>query len=149
MGKTSKLYVQDGMSIFEKRLSKYYKFSTTIINNHKIKSTEASVVKKLEANLLLPHFEKNGINILLDEKGNTFTSKQFAMQLQNWINRSPISINFFVGGAFGFHPSIYNIAQAQLSLSTMTFSHQLIRLIFMEQLYRAVSIIHNLPYHNE
>jgi len=149
LGKTSKFYVQDGMKIFEKRLSKYYKFSTIVINNHKIKSTDGSLVKKLEANLLLPYFEKNAINILLDEKGKTITSKQFAIQLQNWINRSPTSINFFVGGAFGFHPSIYSIAQGQLSLSTMTFSHQLIRLIFLEQLYRAVSIIHNLPYHNE
>lgn len=149
LGKTSQSYVEDGMKIFEKRLSKYYKFSTIIINNQKIKSTDGAVVKKLEAALLLPYFQKSAINILLDESGKTFSSKQFAAQFQNWLNRSPDAINFFVGGAFGFHKSIYEAAQHKISLSTMTFSHQLIRLIFMEQLYRAVSILHNLPYHNE
>ena len=149
LGKTSQTYVEDGMKVFEKRLAKYYKFSTRIINNQKVKSTDGEVVKKLEASLLLPYFEKNAINILLDEKGNTFTSKQFAQQLQSWMNRSPAAINFFVGGAFGFHQSVYDAAQHQLRISSMTFSHQLIRLIFAEQLYRAVSIIHNLPYHNE
>jgi len=149
LGKTSQHYVEDGVKIFEKRVSNFYKFSTVIINNQKIKSKDGEVVKKLEAKLLLPYFKKNTINILLDEKGKTFTSKQFANQLKNWMNRSPVAINFFVGGAFGFHQSIYDIAQHKTSLSTMTFSHQLIRLIFMEQLYRAVSIIQGLPYHNE
>lgn len=149
LGKTSQPYVETGIGVFEKRLIKYYKFSTIIVNNQKIKSTDADLVKKLEAKLLLPHLQKSAVNILLDEKGKTYGSKQFANQLQNWMNRSPVAINFFVGGAFGFHQSVYNAAQHQLSLSSMTFSHQLIRLIFMEQLYRAVSIIHNLPYHNE
>jgi len=149
LGKTTQPYVETGMKVFEKRLTKYYKFSSVIINNQKIKSRDGTVVKKIEANLLLPYVEKKAINILLDEKGKNFTSKQFAKQLQSWMNRSPAAINFFIGGAFGFHQSVYNAAQHQLSLSDMTFSHQLIRLIFMEQLYRGVSIIHNLPYHNE
>lgn len=149
LGKTTQPYVETGVKIFEKRLLSYYKFSCVVIKNQKIKSTDGALVKKLEAKLLLPYFEKNAINVLLDEKGGSFTSKQFARQLQSWMNRSPTAINFFVGGAFGFHQTVYDAAQHQISLSSMTFSHQLIRLIFMEQLYRGVAIIHNLPYHNE
>lgn len=88
--------------------------------------------------------------ILLDEKGKTFTSREFANYLEKKMSTSSGKrIVFLVGGAYGFHESIYSRANDKISLSAMTFSHQLIRQIFLEQLYRAFTIINNHPYHNE
>lgn len=141
-------FVKEGVPLFSKRISKYYNFEYVEIQNNKIKSKDANQVKAQEAKLLLPYIEQIGWHILLDEKGKALPSVSFANQLQQWMNQSHKNINFYVGGAFGFDEQIYKKANFKLSLSPMTFSHQLIRLIFVEQLYRAVSIIHGLPYHN-
>lgn len=148
LGKTTQPFVTEGLQLYEKRISKYYRFEAEYLNNTKIKSTKAKEVKLQEAKLLLPYFKAGSIHILLDEKGKAIDSVKFAGQLEKWMNTAPQTLAFYVGGAFGFDTSVYEKATYQLSLSTMTFSHQLIRLIFMEQLYRAVSIIHRLPYHN-
>jgi 23S rRNA (pseudouridine1915-N3)-methyltransferase len=84
----------------------------------------------------------------LDEKGKSFTSVAFARHIEQLQNHSTRQLVFVVGGAFGFSEAVHNRAQMKLSLSEMTFSHQLIRLIFMEQLYRAFTILNNHPYHN-
>ena len=86
---------------------------------------------------------------MLDEKGKQFSSVEFADFIQQKDNQAIKKIIFLIGGAYGFDDKIYERANAQLSLSKMTYSHQLIRLIFMEQLYRAYTIIHGFPYHNE
>lgn len=148
VGKTNQAFVAEGVKLYEKRIARYYHFEVNYVNNTKIKSTKAQEVKRHEAKLLLPHFNTGNIHVLLDEKGKTLSSVAFAKKLQQWMNTSPNQISFFVGGAYGFDSSIYDKASFKLSLSSMTFSHQLIRLIFAEQLYRAVSIIHHLPYHN-
>lgn len=148
IGKTTQHFVEDGLNVYTKRITKYYNFNIEEVNNSKIRSTKATDVKLQEAKLLQPYFKPNQFNILLDETGKKMTSLELANQFQKWLNASPGCIAFFIGGAFGFDASIYNKAEFKLSLSAMTFSHQLIRLIFLEQLYRIVSIIHRLPYHN-
>jgi len=148
VGKTTQPFVEEGIQLYQNRIARYYPFEINYLNNTKIRSTKASEVKKQEAKILLPYFKPGNIHILLDEKGKTLSSILFAQKMQQWMNTAPHSISFFVGGAFGFDTSVYPKANFKLSLSTMTFSHQLIRLIFTEQLYRAISILHNLPYHN-
>ena len=86
--------------------------------------------------------------VLLDEKGKTFTSEAWAQQLQKWMNASPKRLIFLVGGAFGFSPEVYQRAQGKIALSAMTFSHQMIRLFFTEQLYRSFSILKGEKYHH-
>jgi len=141
-------FVTEGVQLFSKRIAKYYNFEYIEVANNKIKSTNGEIVKEEESKLLLPYFEESGWHILLDEKGKNFNSVAFANQLQSWMNLSHKNIHFYVGGAFGFSEKVYQKANFTLRLSAMTFSHQLIRLIFVEQMYRAVSIIHRLPYHN-
>lgn len=148
LGKTNQTFVQEGVDIYQKRINKYYNFRIDCITTKKIKSTKTQEVKKEEAKLLTPQFAKGGFSILLDEKGKSIHSEDFAKSLEKWMSSGFTPIQFFVGGAFGFDASIYEKANFKLALSPMTFSHQLIRLIFAEQLYRAVSIIHRLPYHN-
>ncbi len=148
IGKTNQTFVHNGLEVYLKRINKYYNFSIHCISSNKIKATQATAVKKEEAKLLAPHFTKDSFSILLDEKGKSIHSADFAKTLEKWIYNGYNPIQFFVGGAFGFDDAIYTQANFKLALSPMTFSHQLIRLIFAEQLYRAVSIIHRLPYHN-
>jgi 23S rRNA (pseudouridine1915-N3)-methyltransferase len=148
IGKTHFGFVDEGFEMFENRLKHYCKFSNTVLEvPGKLKSSVADVCRKNEAELLLKHIKPTDFVVLLDEKGNSFASKHFAQQLQKWQNVHA-HIVFVIGGAFGFHPDMYERAQFKVSLSDMTFSHQLIRLIFIEQLYRAYSIIKGEPYHN-
>ena len=86
--------------------------------------------------------------ILLDDKGREYPSEQFSAQIEGYFNQSYKNVCFIVGGAYGFSPDVYARANGKLSLSKMTFSHQIIRAIFAEQLYRAFTIIHNEPYHH-
>ena len=87
--------------------------------------------------------------VLLDEKGKRYTSRGFAQQMQKWMNAGPKRLVFIVGGAFGFSPKMYEKANGLLSMSEMTTSHQLIRVVFLEQIYRAFTILNNEPYHND
>ena len=87
--------------------------------------------------------------ILLDENGKQYSSRDFASQVQKWMNSGPKRLVFVVGGAFGFSAEMYAIAEGKLSLSPMTTSHQLVRVLFLEQLYRAFTILNNEPYHND
>lgn len=87
--------------------------------------------------------------ILLDEKGKQYSSRDFAGQVQKWMNSGPKRLVFVVGGAFGFSDEMHGIAEGKLSLSSMTTSHQLVRVLFLEQLYRAFTILNHEPYHNE
>jgi len=105
--------------------------------------------KKKEAEVFLKHIFPGDTLILLDEKGKLMSSLDFAGFLQKKMLHSAGDLVFVTGGAYGFDRSMYERASMLLSLSPMTFSHQLVRLIFAEQLYRAFSIIHNKPYHNE
>lgn len=149
VGKTNSLEFKDWENDFSKRLNSFINFNVETIDNIK-HLKDAEIIKLEESKKILSKLKKEDHLILLDEKGKSYTSRAFAESIQKLLNISGSKrIIFLVGGAFGFHSSIYDRADGKISLSEMTFSHQLIRLIFMEQLYRAFAIINNHPYHNE
>lgn len=149
MGDTHMDFVKEGEVLFEKRLSHYTsKISMVDIPVIKGKKMAPQQLKKLEGEQILSRIKPGDFLILLDEKGKTYDSKKFSETLQGWMNRGPKRLVFVVGGAFGFSEDVYQKCDAKLSLSSMTFSHQLIRLIFLEQIYRAFTILKGEPYHN-
>lgn len=150
MGRTSEKYLQTGMAEYEKRLKRYVKFSMEEIPDLKgMKNRDAQAQNSMEGEALLKNVQPTDFVVLLDENGKRYKSRAFANQLQKWMNAGPSRIVFLVGGPFGFSPEVYDRAQAQLSLSDMTFSHQMIRLFFTEQIYRAFTILRNEPYHHD
>ena len=150
IGKTDDKYIQEGCDVYIKRLQHYFKTEVSIIpdlkNVHKMDIQER---KKKEGQLILKQLEKSDSVILLDEKGKEFSSRTFAQDLQKKMNSGTKRIVFVIGGAFGFSDEMYKRSTGKLSLSKMTFSHQMIRLFFLEQLYRANTILNNEPYHND
>ncbi len=147
IGKTKALYLEDGIKEYTKRLRRFVNFKMTVIKDVP-KQKSVDLLRKAESQVL-----KNAIGAkkhitLLDEGGKQFSSKEWSLQIEK-LQFSHSNLVFLVGGAYGFDESIYQIATAKISLSKMTFSHQMIRLLFVEQLYRAYSIINHLPYHNE
>ncbi len=148
IGKTFQDFTQKGYTEFLKRIEKFTPISITEFPEIK-GQTNGKIIKQIEAEKILSKIKSDDFLILLDEKGTTFSSKQFAQYIEKKDNQSIKKIICLIGGAYGFDEKIYARANDKISLSAMTFSHQLIRLIFMEQLYRAYTIIHNYPYHNE
>ncbi len=149
-GKTTESYIKEGFIIFEKRIKHAVPFETIIIPDiPSSKKQNPAQVKEKEADIQLKYIKENDFVVLLDENGREFRSIEFADFLQKQMNSSVKNLFFLVGGPYGFSERIYNRANAKISLSKMTFSHQIIRLLFMEQLYRAFSIIRNEPYHHE
>jgi 23S rRNA (pseudouridine1915-N3)-methyltransferase len=149
VGKTQSSYIQTSIDEYTKRISKYCKFEVAIVPDIKnVANLSPAQRKTEEGKLLLAQTTNNDYIILLDEKGKTYTSEKFAEQWQTWFNRGPRVITVMVGGPYGFSDDIYNVAQAKISLSEMTFSHEMVRLFFVEQLYRSFTIIKNEPYHH-
>ena len=149
IGKTVFSYINEGIIIFEKRLSHYAPLEIiTLDASKKAASKNAMGQKKYEADLILKTIKPNDYVVLLDEKGKEFNSIQFSGALQKLMSSLQSNLIFIVGGAYGFDEKIYKRANMLLSLSKMTFSHQVIRLFFLEQLYRAMTIIRNEPYHH-
>jgi 23S rRNA (pseudouridine1915-N3)-methyltransferase len=149
IGKTTLSYINEGIGNFEKRLSHYVPFEIITIDiSKKIASKNNTVQKQLEAELILKIIKTDNYLILLDEKGKEFNSIQFSNQMQKLMTSLQSDLIFVVGGPFGFDQTIYKRANMLLSLSKMTCSHQLIRLVFLEQFYRAMTIIRNEPYHH-
>lgn len=139
-----------GIAEFAKRIKRYHGLEIVELNHVKNGDRlKPGALKQKEAELLLKRFKSDDFVILLDEHGKEFTSKQFADFLQNKMLDAVKRLVFVVGGAYGFDQAIYKQANMKLALSSMTFSHQLIRVVFLEQLYRANTILRNEPYHNE
>lgn len=150
LGQESDQHIKQGESMYLKRINQFVQCQYQVIKTNKIKSKDPKVIKSLEASLILDKLKKHqGALILLDEKGKQMTSKQFSGFVEQFAIRGNKEIIFLVGGSYGFDQSIYDIAIAKLALSQLTFPHQLVRLIFLEQLYRAYAIINRLPYHHE
>lgn len=149
-GKTTESYVLEGEKLFSTRISRYVPFEIKVIPELKksIKLSELEV-KRVEGEAILKLISTSDYLILLDDKGKSFTSLQFSEQLNRWMIQGMKNIVFCVGGAYGFSNEVYKRANFKLSLSSMTFNHQLIRVIFTEQLYRAFSILKGEPYHHE
>ncbi len=150
VAKTDEKYLQQGIDLYVKRLSHYVNFEMTVIPALKeSKNLSPDDVKGREGVLIIKALEKTDCVILLDEHGMENTSKGFAQFLQKQMNSGIRRLTFVVGGAFGFSPDVYARANGKIALSQMTFSHQMVRLFFVEQLYRAFTILKNEPYHND
>lgn len=150
VGKTDEKYLQQGIDVYVARLKHYVNFEMVVIPALKDqKGASPEEVKEREAALLLRQLEKCDRVVLLDEHGEQHTSVDFAQYLQKQMNAGVRNLAFVVGGAFGFAPSVYAAASGKVSLSKMTFNHQMVRLFFVEQLYRAFTILRHEPYHNE
>ncbi len=150
IGKTTEKYLTIGQDIYLKKLKHYVPFSYEEFPAVKVnKNTNRIQVKKLEEALILGKLKSDDFLVLLDEKGKTYHSRAFSEQLNKWQSRPGKRLIFLVGGAFGFSEAMYKRANAKLSLSQMTFSHQMVRLFLLEQLYRGYSIQRNEPYHND
>jgi len=150
IGKTNESYLKEGMSIYEKRIQHYLKMEILLFPDIKnAKNIKSKQLKEKEGALFLKKIQKRDCIILLDERGKAFTSVSFATFIERQLQHSYSKIIFIVGGAYGFSPAMYERANFQLQLSKMTFSHQMIRLFFLEQFYRAMTILKNEQYHNE
>lgn len=150
IGKTDDNRLQELIVEFQKRLKHYIKFEIEIIPDlKKVKNLSVDQRKQKEGSLILNRIESTDQLILLDEKGHQFRSLEFSRFLQKKMNAGMKQLVFVIGGPYGFSDEVYQKAQGKVSLSKMTFSHQMIRLFMVEQLYRAFTILHNEPYHNE
>lgn len=149
IGKTTVPYLKEGELVYEKRLKHYLNFERFDLKEVKTtKNQSNALLKKSEAELLLKMIKPNDIVIILDEKGDQYTSESFSEWLNNKEIRGLKQLVFIIGGAYGFDKSIYDRANEKLSISKMTFSHQMIRLLFLEQLYRAKTILNGEKYHH-
>lgn len=150
IGKTSFGFVKDGMDMYEKRIIRHIGFDRIEIPALSgTSSLSKEEVKEKEAELLLRKLKDFDEIILLDEKGSRYTSTAWAKKIEEMMIRGRKNVAFVIGGAYGFSDKVRNMASGMLSLSDMTYSHQIIRLFFEEQLYRAMTIIKGEPYHNE
>ena len=149
IGKTTVPYLKEGELVYEKRLRHYLNFERIDLKEVKTSKNQSNaLLKKSEAELLLKMIKPNDVVIILDEKGNQYSSENFSKWLNNKEIRGLKQLVFIIGGAYGFDKSIYDRANEKLSISKMTFSHQMIRLLFLEQLYRAKTILNGEKYHH-
>ncbi len=150
IGKTDTDYLKQGIDVYMKRLKHYIPFELKeVAALKKTTGFSVDVIKQKEFELLKKHLETSDCIVLLDERGETFSSVGFSDFLQKRMNAGVRHLMFVVGGAWGFSPELNQMASFQISLSKMTFSHQMVRLFFVEQVYRAFSILKGESYHNE
>ncbi len=150
IGKTAFDYLDEGIALYEKRLRNYVPFQFTVFPDIKnAKNMPSELLKSKEGELVLNKLSSDDFLMLLDERGKQYSSVEFSTWIEQKLGSSHKRVVFLVGGAFGFSPDVYARANAQCSLSRMTFSHQMIRLFFIEQVYRAMTILKGEPYHNE
>ena len=148
VGKTKSSELVRLINEYVKRINFYKKFKIIVVNSLKSKKNSEKKIKKIEGENVLKRVKKNELIFLLDENGKSFNSRKFADFLSNKFKTNK-SIVFVVGGAHGFSNEIKQKSNEIISLSEMTFSHQIIRLFFTEQVYRALTILNNHPYHND
>lgn len=150
IGKTDNKQLQALIDDYQKRLGFYIKFEFEIIPDiKKAKNLSEDQQKQKEGELILNKLQNQDVLILLDENGKQLNSVGFSEYLQKHMNSGIKQLVFVIGGPYGFSETIYNKAQGKLSLSKMTFSHQMIRLFIVEQLYRGFTILRNEPYHHQ
>lgn len=150
VGKTDSSFINEGVDEYFKRVKRYINFEFKIVKDIKnAKNIDFNLQKQLEGDKILLNITAQEVVVLLDENGTQFSSKDFAGYIEKQMNASIKNLTFVIGGPYGFSEAMYKRANYKISLSKMTFSHQIIRLIFAEQLYRAFSIINNEPYHHE
>ncbi len=150
VGKTSFDYIDDGVEVYLKRLKNYIPFQIMVFQDIKnAKNMSPDELKKKEGEQMLSKLSSDDFFVLMDENGKEFSSVEYANYLEKQMIQGKKRLIFVIGGAFGFSKEMYDRANQKISLSKMTFSHQMIRLFFVEQLYRAMTILKNEPYHNQ
>ena len=150
IGKTDDKEIKNLINYYLTRLPRHWNFEITEIPDVKnARNLTPDLLKKEEAKLFLNQIENTDLVVLLDEKGKQFASREFAQKLDSYQNNSIKKICFLVGGAYGFSEEMYQRANEKISISKMTFTHQMIRLFFVEQIYRADQILQGKPYHND
>ncbi len=150
IGKTDDKEIVSLIKYYLPRIPKHWNFELIEIPDVKnAKNLSPEQLKKEEAKLFQNQIDSSDLVILLDEKGKQFTSREFSEKIDNWMGSSVKKIHFLIDGAYGFSDEIYQRANEKISLSKMTFTHQMIRLFFVEQIYRAATILQGKPYHND
>ena len=150
IGKTDNTHLKSLIEDYTKRLGFYIKFKLEIIPDlKKVKNLSEAQQKEKEGELILKQLAKSDTLILLDENGKQFSSIDFSNYLQKHMNSGIKNLILVIGGPYGFSNSVYKRAQGKISLSKMTFSHQMVRLFIIEQLYRGFTILRNEPYHHQ
>ncbi|NOY47106.1 MAG: 23S rRNA (pseudouridine(1915)-N(3))-methyltransferase RlmH [Chlorobi bacterium] len=150
IGKTDNAQLQQLINDYQKRLGHYIKFNLEIIPDLKnVKHLSETQQKQKEGDLILNKVSNSDVLILLDENGKQLDSISFSNYLQKYMNSGIKQLVFVIGGPYGFSQDVYTKAQGKLSLSKMTFSHQMVRLFFIEQLYRGFTILKNEPSHHK
>jgi len=150
VGKTDKDWVREGLDIYVSRLKHYIPFSVVEIPELKnVSALTRDQIKTREGELILKNIRPTDDVILLDERGKEYSSTELAKIIQDKLSYGNRDIVYVIGGAYGFSDQVYKRADSKLSLSRMTFSHQMVRAIFAEQIYRAFTIMRGEPYHHE
>lgn len=150
IGKTSIGYLKQGIDEYIKRLKHYVPFEIKYINDIKnTKNISEDQQKRTEGAKILSLLDKSDFVVLLDEHGKEYTSMQYSSYIQKRMLSGTKKVVFVIGGPYGFSQEVYDRANDKISFSKMTFNHEMIRLIFTEQLYRAYTIINHEPYHHE
>lgn len=147
VGKTTEKYLLEGMDDFINRLSRYVAVTVDVVKASTIKEVKKAMEEE-EGNILA-RLQPGDFLVILDENGSEMTSRHLAVKIQKWMTEGKSRIVFVVGGAFGITPSLKSKANYILSLSKLTFTHQMVRLLLVEQLYRAMTILRNEKYHHD
>lgn len=150
IGRTSARYLQDGIDGYVKRLAHYIPFELRYLPDIKTtKSLTSERQKELEGEQFLAQLQPGDFLVLLDERGKEMTSRDFATYIDRKMQCVPKRMIFVIGGPYGFSQAVYQRADDKISLSKMTFSHEMVRLFFTEQLYRVMTILRGEPYHHD
>lgn len=150
IGNTDKKYMKEGIDDYVKRISFYLPFEMKVIPDIKNRSSlSEELQKEKEGQLILSHVSSGDYLALLDERGTEFSSVEFSKWIEKKMIAGTRQVIFVIGGPYGFSNVAYQRSDIKISMSKMTFSHQMVRMIFVEQIYRAMTIIKNEPYHHE
>lgn len=150
VGKTTGKLFQEAISNYQQRLTHYVPFAIEEVPDLKnTKNLTEEQQKEKEADIVLDRLQPGDVLVLLDEKGKEFTSREFSTFLENKMQAVSKRLVLLIGGPYGFSQRIYDAAQGKISLSKMTFSHQMVRLFLVEQIYRAFTIMRGEPYHHD
>ena len=150
IGNTDKQYMREGIDDYVKRLSFYLPFEMKVIPDIKNRSSYSTELQKeKEGQLILNQISSGDYLVLLDEHGNEYSSLEFSKWIEKKMIAGTRQLVFVIGGPYGFSNTVYQRSDIKISMSKMTFSHQMARMIFVEQIYRAMTIIKNEPYHHE
>lgn len=150
IGKTDSSQLQELIEVYQKRLDHYIKFEIELIPDlKKTKNLSEDQQREKEGELILKRLGPTDVLLLFDERGKHYSSVEFSAFLQKKMNTGIKQLVFLIGGPYGFSNAVYSKASGKISLSKMTFSHQMVRLFITEQIYRAFTILKNEPYHHQ